>query len=312
MEKLDLDKILKSQKEFSNNFFDSDSLNLLGKETMLKTLCLALHHEVSQIVSSTNFKFFKNKDEEVKTDLSKILYNSIDSLRYIFAILNLYDIKADTIKQAYEEVDNYLNNFTTFKPREKEQKVIVVDIDDVICEFRTTFNSWLKEKYGVDIDPDSKSYYSSKEVKDHGLSPEGVFEEFIETDMLLTIPPIKNMVEFLSLARSKGYYIQLLTSRPEDNPRCKYQTCKWLLDNNIEFDSVGFAPEKYIWLAKQEYYISGDVYFAIDDSPKHSLEYATHDITVFTPELAYNSEISHKKINHFNKENINILIKHID
>lgn len=312
MEKLDLDKILKSQKDFSSKFFDSDSLSLLGKETMLKTLCLALHHEVSQIVSSTNFKFFKNKDEQVKTDVSNILYNSIDSLRYIFAILNLYDVRANEIYQAYEEVDNYLNNFTTFNPRQKDQKVIVVDIDDVICEFRETFNNWLREKHNVLIDENSTSYYSSKEVKDHGLSPEGVFEEFIESDMLLSIPPIKNMVEFLRQARLQGYYIQLLTSRPEDNPRCKYQTCKWLVDNNIEFDSVGFAPEKYIWLAKQEYYISGDVYFAIDDSPKHSLEYATHDIDVFTPRLPYNTDIFHQKITHFDKNNIKTLEKTLD
>ena len=312
MEKLDLDKILRSQKNFSSKFFDSDSLSLLGKETMLKTLCLALHHEVSQIVSSTNFKFFKNKDEQVKTDVSNIIYNSIDSLRYIFAILNLYDVKANEIYQAYEEVDNYLNNFTTFNPRQKEQKVIVVDIDDVICEFRETFNNWLRDKHNVLIDENSTSYYSSKEVKDHGLSPEGVFEEFIESDMLLSIPPIKNMVEFLRQARSQGYYIQLLTSRPEDNPRCKYQTCKWLVDNNIEFDSVGFAPEKYIWLAKQEYYISGDVYFAIDDSPKHSLEYATHDISVFTPRLPYNTDIFHQKITHFDKNNIVTLEKTLD
>ena len=158
--------------------------------------------------------------------------------------------------------------------------------------------------YKIEINADSTSYYSSKEVKEHGYSPEVVFEEFIANNELLSIPVINQMVEFLKLATNDNIYIQLLTSRPESNLKCKYQTYTWLRNNNIPFDSIGFAAEKYIWVAKKKFYLSGNLLAAIDDSPKHAMEYATHDITVLVPKTAYNKDIQHKNITHFSLKEI--------
>jgi hypothetical protein len=57
---------------------------------------------------------------------------------------------------------------------------------------------------------------------------------------------------------------------------------------------VAFAPEKFVWLTDQKFYSAGK-YFAIDDSAKHSAEYAKHGVKVIVPEKTYNQEV--KSIN---------------
>ena len=297
-----IEALLKAQEDFSSFFYNKHNMSSKNKEEMLKTLTLAMHYEVSEIISSCDFKVFDRSSYSVDKD--KIIYNSIDVFRYLLAIMNLYDINADSFIRAFEERDIHLKLNNQVSLPKHDQKVIVVDIDDVICDFRNHFNSWLYKMYKIEINADSTSYYSSKEVKEHGYSPEVVFEEFIANNELLSIPVINQMVEFLKLATNDNIYIQLLTSRPESNLKCKYQTYTWLRNNNIPFDSIGFAAEKYIWVAKKKFYLSGNLLAAIDDSPKHAMEYATHDITVLVPKTAYNKDIQHKNITHFSLKEI--------
>ena len=292
-----IDNFLKIQNKFSSLFYDKENMSLKDKEEMLKTISLAMHYEVSEIVSSCNFKVFDKTRFDV--DKNKIVYNSIDVFRYLLAIMNLYDITSEDFLNSFNERDIQLRIDNDIVPPEKNQKVMVVDIDDVICDFRNYFNYWLYKKYNILIDPNSTSYYSSKEVKDHGYSPEGVFEEFINQNEMLNIPVIPQMIEFLNLAKKDGVYIQLLTSRPEANLKCKYQTYAWLFNNNVPYDNIGFAPEKYIWVAKKDFYLNGQLVTAVDDSPKHAMEYATHDVHVLVPKTEYNKDIKHENISHF-------------
>ena len=292
-----IDSFLKIQEKFSSLFYNKENMTPKDKEEMLKTISLAMHYEVSEIVSSCNFKVFDKTNFEV--DKNKIVYNSIDVFRYLLAIMNLYNITSEDFLNSFNERDIQLKIENNIVPPAKNQKVIVVDIDDVICDFRQHFNHWLSKEYNIFIDPNSTSYYSSKEVKDHGYSPEGVFEEFINKNELLNIPAIPQMIEFLNLAKKDGVYIQLLTSRPAANLKCKYQTYTWLFNNNVPYDNIGFASEKYIWVAKKDFYLNGQLVTAIDDSPKHAMEYATHDVHVLVPKTEYNKDIKHENISHF-------------
>jgi hypothetical protein len=302
-------RLLKEHKKFTKNFYNTETLTDRQREELMKTLSLALHHEVSQVVKSTNFKVFDKDSYEVNTN--EVVYNTVDSFRYMLAILGLYDISSKDFMSAYREKDLYLRKIRSLKEHVKGQPVAIIDIDDVICNFREYFNEWLYKTLGIVIDKNSTSYYSSREVKDFGHSPEGVFEDFIQTNELLNIPCITNTVEVINYLRDNGYYIQLLTSRPENNLKCKYQTYNWLDNNGVPFDNLSFAYEKYIWVSKQRYYISGDVKFAIDDSPKHSMEYATHDLKILMPDLPYNKEARHENITTFKREDMLREIKRI-
>ena len=92
---MDLRNYLELQEKFSNLFYDKNNMSSKQKEEMLKTLSLSLHNEITQIVSSTNYKFY-GKDE-FTVDKGKVLYKSVDAFRYLLAILNLYDINVSHV-----------------------------------------------------------------------------------------------------------------------------------------------------------------------------------------------------------------------
>lgn len=289
---MDLKKYLNLQEKFSKIFYNKEKMSDKEKEEMIKTLSLSLHNEVSQVVSSTNYKFYDKKEYDI--DTGKILYKSVDTFRYLLALLNLCNIDEETFLKAFQHRDSYLHKKVNYKPT--KNPVVVIDIDDVLLDFRFTFNEWIRNKYNIFIDDNSDQYYSSIAVKEIGLSPESVFEDFIKEDGLLTIPAFKNAANMTSQLRKLGFEIHLLTSRPEKNLKCKYQTMQSLIDNNITFDKLNFSFEKYIWLAKQDFYLDGRFKFAIDDSPKHVSEYANHDVPVIMPTYQYNkSVLSHAK-----------------
>lgn len=305
-----INELMAMQKEFSDRNYDNDALSDKDKQEILKTICLSLHSETNNIALSSNFKYFDtNKEHSIDTD--NLIYHAVDAMRYVFATLNLYDITPEELNRAYLEKDITLNTSAELQDSSKDQKVVVVDIDDVICEFRSYFNSWLYKTYNILVCKNSTSYYSSKEVLQAGLSPELVFERFIKDNELCNIPVIEKTKKMLYDLKAKGVYIQLLTSRPSQNLRCKYQTFQWLKENNIPYDNIGFAPEKYLWLAKKEYYIEGRVLFAVDDSAKHAMEYATHDIKCFVPKTSYNESASHNNIVHYDYDNQDIIVDNV-
>ena len=59
----------------------------------------------------------------------------------------------------------------------------------------------------------------------------------------------------------------------------------------MKFHKIDFSPEKMIWAANSEYYDSESIVCAIDDSPKHTMEYAKHGIKVASPVTPYNGEL---------------------
>lgn len=294
----DLKRLMEMQQKFSDNVYDIRYIDEVGKQELLKTLCLSLHSEATNISMSSDFK--KHEDtRNLSLDKDNLIYHTVDAMRYLFAILNLYNISSEDLLSAYMEKDASLLTRANLKKPRKDQKVIIVDIDDVLCEFRCHFNNWLKINFNISVDKNSTSYYSSKEVLAAGLSPEKVFEEFIGKNGFANIQVINETKEFLLSLKNKGYFIQLLTSRPDSNLKCKYQTFLWLKENDIPFDNINFTPEKYLWLSKKSYFIEGRVVCAIDDSAKHAMEYATHDIKCYVPTTSYNKNTQHENIIHY-------------
>lgn len=300
-----LNDLIIKQQQYSNIFYNSNELDEKNKLEILKSLCLSLHNEVSLISNSIDYKTITKNN--IKLDEDNLIYHTVDSLRYIFAILNLYNINAEEFEKSYLEKDIALNIEANIKEPNTNDKIVIVDIDDVLCEFKDHFNNWLEKQYNIKIDKNSDSYYTTKELIEISVNPESAFELYIKSNQLLEIGVMQHAKSMLQTLKDKGYYIYLLTSRPKNNARCKYQTYSWLKNNEILFDNIDFAPEKYLWLSKQDFYINNQIHFAIDDSAKHAMEYATHGLKCYVPLAPHNKNLNHSLIEHFNIENYNIV-----
>ena len=277
-----------AQNEFSNMFFDKSALTDEEKEGLTKSFTLALHSEASGLVDSVNFKDHRLSRKTI--DKNKLLFKSVDSFRYMLAIMNLWDFSPEDFIEAFQSKDLFLNMRHKFdqNPWKEGQPVVLFDIDDVLNEFRDTFTQWLHDEHGVFVDPDSTEYYSSREVKEAGLSPEGTFQQFISEGGLMTIAKNQRMINVANRLHEKGVFVQLITARPVDNLKCKYDTYAWVEAAVIKCNHFDFSPEKFRWLLMQDYYHSDVVLCAIDDSEKHASEYAKHGVDVLSPRTSYN------------------------
>lgn len=286
-----LKDMFKCQRDFNKLFFDSNKLTDLEKEEVTKSLTLALHSEVSDLISAINFKDHRQSRSQI--DKEKILYESIDVFRYLTAILNLWDVNADQFTSAFDDKDLFLHSRHQMEAvKWSGQPVLIFDLDDVICEFRETFIGWLKTTYNINADINSTEYYTTAEVKEVGLNPETVFEEFVANRQLQNITPNIEIINAVNKLHDEGYWIQILTARPDRSLVCKYDTFRWLKKSGLKYHRVDFSPEKYRWLTKSAYYSSEKIVCAIDDSAKHTAEYAKHGIKTCSPSKSYNTELS--------------------
>jgi len=278
------------QEVFSNLFFDKNEMNDHQKEELTKSFALALHAEATGLATSVNFK--DHRLVKQKIDKDKILYKSIDAFRYILAMLNMWEFDTLDFINAFQDKDLYLHaRHKMEKNVWNDQPVLLVDLDDVLNNFREDFTTWLREIKDINVDSDSTEYYSTKEVKEAGFLPEGVFQEFISERGLRSISQNEEMIETINKLHEEGFWIQIITARPSDNLTCLYDTYYWIENSGIKFNHLDFSPEKFRWLVQKDFYDADKVICAIDDSAKHSSEYAKHGIKVLSPIKSYNKEL---------------------
>ncbi len=281
-------EMLIRQKDFSDLFFNSSTFDDAKREELTKSFALALHGEVADIVSSINFK--DHHANRKTPDREKILFESIDAFRYLLAIMNTWNYTPEEVEIAFRDKDTFLHTrYKTETAQWDGRPVLIVDVDDVISEFRKCFFNWLEQKYAISVPEDYHEYYASTPLKDRGINPENVFKEYISDRQMRELSLISGMCEVLQSAREMGFWVQLLTARPDQNLICLYDTYHWLEANKVPFDGVAFSVEKYKWIVQSKFY--GHVAACIDDSAKHSAEYSMHGLLVFSPSLAYNTSL---------------------
>jgi hypothetical protein len=259
-----------------------------GRLELTKTLLLSLHNEVGQLTNSINFR---HHIDDRFLNRNKMLFESVDVIRYVAAILNTWDFTHEDLEFAMELRDSHLNIRQRLLTKKwSGEPVVIVDMDDVIADFRTDFYDWLGKR-GVKTNLSGKEYYNTQALLDAGLEPSRAFDEFINEGGMARLRPIDWLVNELRALSSRGVWVQILTARPQENPMVECSTFSWLQENGVPFDGVAFSPEKYRWLYGQDFYAKGHVLFAIDDSPKHALEYASHGVMTLSPRVPYNEQL---------------------
>ena len=274
-------EMFSKQREFSENFLEHNELTLEEKERLTLQFAASLQKEVGDILDGVNYRHHRPTGKE--PEIGKIVHESVDAFRYLLGILNVWGINADDFMDAFEVRDQHLS----FRHAHEEvkwegQPVVIFDIDDVIATFKDTCTKWIEDNTSQIVDTESKMYYSISEE---------MYMNFIKERQLRDMPLIPGIAEKINKLYDEGYWIQLLTARPKENLVCKYDTIAWLTQSGIKCHRISFSPEKYLWLARTDYFKRGQVTCAIDDSAKHAFEYAKHGVTTLSPRTSSNGEL---------------------
>jgi len=289
-----LHRALSRQNDFSNLVIDDyENLSVKEKQEILKSFVLSLHAEVTDIAAAVNYK--EHRQQKHVVDTQKILYKTVDAYRYLLAIMNLWGFDAGQVSDALSAKDFFLHERHRMNQKKwSGQSVVLLDIDDVIADFRENFCKYVEETLEIPMDLNSDQYYNLQSLKDRGISNEETFKNFIDGHGFTTLSCIDSYFQLYKKLKDEGYWIQVITARPGDNLTGFYDTYMWLVKNGIEADGVTFTPEKFRWTAQQEFFSKTKI-FAIDDSPKHASEYAKHGIPTLVPEQTYNVDVRGSK-----------------
>lgn len=279
--------LLENHKRFNEKLYGSH-IPETAKEIILRDLFISLGREVSElssVIHSQALPTSKSISSSMSSREDTILYESVDVIRYTLAILALENISEDKLVEALMQKEIYLDKKYLTKPTSKEEAILVVDIDDVLNDFREEFHNFILEEYGFEL-RHTDAYYSTASLKLFGIQPDSAYKNFIDSGGLQKLKPNQKMIEDLNKIELPKV---ILTSRPETNLRCVYDTYSWLDESGLSYHSLNFSPEKYLWVSQQNY---RGLVIAIDDSPKHCTEYSKHGILVFCPRKNYNESLS--------------------
>ena len=283
-----LQSLLATQSGFSDLFFDAKSLSEEELIERHKIFALALHSEVTSLADAVHYKDHRPFKKE--TQRQKILYESVDLFRYCLAILNLWDFTAEEFEDAFDSRDAFLwDRETRGLQMWDGAPIIIFDVDDVVAQFRKGFFDWVEDRFGVKLDLEAPNYYVMESVGD--MSNEEAYRLFIREGGIRNLSVNQRVVDAMERLRKSGFWIHLLTARPNDNLKCLYDTHFWLSKFEIPYDSITLISEKYRWLMNKDFFKQGKVVCAVDDSPKHALEFAQHGIKVCVPRRGYNSDV---------------------
>lgn len=282
----DLESLFTKQAEYQQKLRAITDEN---RSDEMRKLCLALHAEVTDLSRCINIR---PHGEDASVNRDRILYDAVDVFRYTVAILNNWGFSAGDLTRAHSEKDAYLSVSHRFDLNTYQgQPVVICDMDDVLTEFREGYYLWAERTYGVKADPRSTHYYMVDELREAGVNPEAAFRRFISEGGMHTLTAVPGSIGMISSLAFAGYWIHIVTARPEEDPACKYSTYMWLHKLGVPCHKLSFTPEKYRWLVQSGY---GDrVVCAIDDSSKHVAEYIKHGVPVVCPRKTYNSDLDH-------------------
>jgi hypothetical protein len=278
----------------------SDQLSQELKEKITQENVLCAHAELSSLVNATNYKNHHSHTEPI-ANRKTVLYETVDVIRYMMATLNTWGIASTEFEYAFNKKDAYLNKHHELQHKQWDgkQPVAIVDIDDVLANFREGFANWLEEKFSVKPDVNSKEYYFISALSEIDLNSETVFKMFLDDEGFANLGIDTDNLELLWQLKHQGYWIHLLTARPEEELQCLYDTYEWIHKQCIPCDAISFSPEKFRWCAKSKYYDEGAIKFAIDDAPKHAEDYAKHGIKCLVPKKSYNAHLDNPNIFHY-------------
>lgn len=268
------------------------SASQIANQTLLRDLCLSLFREVGDLSTFVNLNSLPHNNHHPNSSESsphhKLLFESVDVIRYTLAILNLANISSEEFLDAWHSKDAYLNKKYVGESR-TTKGTIICDVDDVISRFREDFHLFVHNRFGVELQ--DNSYYSTAALARFGHKPDEIFSIFIEEGGLRSLNYFEGVVNSLNKLY-ETYNITLLTARPSSNLKCQYDTYAWLEKIGLKYDRLDFSAEKYLWTTQQGFE-EGEILLAIDDSAKNISDYCEHGIRVLAPSKSYNEHLNY-------------------
>jgi len=204
------------------------------KVRLTKDYLLSLHSEITEVLNNVPWKRHRFIGA---ADRDALLEELVDVQKFLWGLMMIWGVTPGELSRAFTRKSDIVEQ--RFKqdhllPRQvTSDKVVIVDIDDVVANWEEGFESWVRLQHPELKDED---YWSSN---DPGLR-QRLKDEMHAAGGMKSLAVLDGTASAVNLLCQHGYTIVWLTARPIGrHPRLTGDTVTWL-------QSVGL-PTAYIY-----------------------------------------------------------------
>lgn len=263
---------------------DPDQLTDVAKRRLADDLVMLLHEEVTDIGRlAGGYKRHILRERDV--DHGAVAHECADVLKLLLAVAQLHGLKIEDLVQAFFDKTAAVSQKAQAERLEMTEscKVLVVDIDDVICDLKP----W-RDALGVVSEEQAAASLRLQATED-------MKNQFYSGGRFREMEPIAGAAEGLSKIRAAKIKTVLITARPQwQYKRLHSDTVQWLAKHNMAYDLLLFSRNKVE--AIYDHVQPAWPLAAVEDHPKNAEAYADAGVPVLLFDQPYNRQVSASKL----------------
>ena len=291
-----LKQLWKEQLEFNNNFFNNKKMTIKEKQAKMKDMVLYLQSEIIEALNEINFKEHRKSDKVVRID--KLKEELIDIQKYLIGLFQLWGVTDEEFFDEFKRKSLVVNQ--RYKQEMqlsliKDENVIGVDLDDILCCWVEGFLAFISRKTKKDLSNLTFTNLNDSLIEIIGIEKlKQLKHEFRLSDEKKKLDKCYFASEFTNKLKAKGFQIIILSSRPvSDYPKLYADTLQWLKKNKICYDAVFFSENKEEHIIKE----FPKLRFFVEDNVINANKIARKNYKVFLINKHYNvNELTHKNV----------------
>ncbi len=259
---------------------DPATLSQVEQRRLADDLVLGLHEEVSD-VGRLGGGYKRHILRGSPASPGAVANECADALKLLLALAQLHGVTEDELVQAFRDKTAATSQKAAAERLEltEECRVLVVDIDDVICNLEP----W---RAALGVVSEEQALASLKLA-----ATEEMKNTFYAGGRFREMEPIPGAAEALALCREARIKIVLITARPQWQYKRLYaDTVHWLAKHGFVYDLLLFDRNKVE--ALYEHVRPAWPFAAVEDHPKNAEAYAAAGVKVYLMDQPYNRQMS--------------------
>jgi len=193
-----------------------------------------LHAELVEVLNNVPWKKHRYLGA---ADRDNLLEELVDCQKFLWGLMMIWNINPKELGRAFDRksdvVDQRFKQEHILPKQVANNKVVIVDIDDVVADWERGFETWV-DQLGENFKPEDYAKHI-----DPGLR-ERLKNRIHSSGGMLELPLMFGSNNAIDMLQKEGYTIVWLTARPVGkHPRLIADTVAWLKKNNL--------PTEYIY-----------------------------------------------------------------
>jgi FMN phosphatase YigB (HAD superfamily) len=281
--KVNLKDVWSEQSDF-NKLFRNLPDSFEQKSDVTQHLVLCIMSELNEILNTVQWKHHRKTD--IRPNPQQTLSECIDVFKYLVSIAQVWGFsEEDFFRTFWKKSMVVRQRYSEEWVKSIKGKTAIIDIDGVLCDYRTGFLDWVSahrpdlSEYVDKLRLDECHYMLTR--KNFNLSTErwqDMKHEFRISGAKENLPVYPDAKDFMRKLKECGIVSVLLTSRPIDRyPNLYGDTVSWLKKNDLYHDVVWWSYDK----ADKALERLANPIFAVDDDTTYINKFADAGIQTF-------------------------------